>query len=68
MATPRVLRKLGWLATLLLTVVPFAVPEAARAEFNFACYKDTDLDEFLARRRPTSGLDEIGRASCRERV
>lgn len=57
MATPRVLRKLGWLATLLLTVVPFAVPEAARAEFNFARYKETDLDEFLARRRPTSGLD-----------
>lgn len=57
MATPRVLRKLGWLAALLLTVVSYSVPDAARAEFDFARYKETDLDEFLARRRPASGLD-----------
>ncbi|MBR0780306.1 M23 family metallopeptidase [Bradyrhizobium iriomotense] len=57
MATPRVLRKLGLLAAFLLPVVLSAVPEAASAEFNFARYKETDLDEFLARRRPASGMD-----------
>lgn len=57
MATPRVFRKPGWLAALLLIVLSFVVPETARAEFNFARYKETDLDEFLARRRPTSGMD-----------
>lgn len=45
MATPRVLRKLGWLAALLLTVVSYSLPDAARAEFNFARYKETDLDD-----------------------
>jgi len=59
MATPRVLRKLGWLAALLLTVVSYSIPDAARAEFNFARYKETDLDEFLARRRTASGLDVV---------
>ncbi|MBR0831798.1 hypothetical protein JQ612_01235 [Bradyrhizobium manausense] len=29
----------------------------ARADFNFARYKETDLDEFLMRRRPTTGRD-----------
>src|SRR6186713_2047566 len=57
MVTPRVLRKPGWLAALLLPVLFCAVPDAARAEFNFARYKETDLDEFLARRRPASGRD-----------
>jgi hypothetical protein len=57
MLTPRVLRKLGWPAALLLTIVSYAIPDAARAEFNFARYKEIDLDELLARRRPASGLD-----------
>jgi hypothetical protein len=49
--------KLGWLVSALLLVVFNAVPEAARAEFNFARYEETDLDELLARRRPASGRD-----------
>ncbi|MBY9039569.1 hypothetical protein K7461_29765, partial [Pseudomonas fluorescens] len=57
MSTPHVFRKLGWVAAFLLTVMPFAAPDVARAEFNFARYKETDLDEFLARPRPASGLD-----------
>ncbi|MGX1322276.1 hypothetical protein AB7M17_005729 [Bradyrhizobium sp. USDA 377] len=56
MAMPRVLRKLRLLAAFLLPVVLW-VPEAAGAEFNFARYKETDLDEFLSRRRPASGMD-----------
>ncbi|MFK4656769.1 hypothetical protein ABIF97_006703 [Bradyrhizobium japonicum] len=57
MLPPRGLPKLGLLAVSLLLVVLSAVPDAARAEFNFARYKETDLDEFLARRRPATGLD-----------
>ena len=57
MLPPRVLPKLGLLAASLLLVVLCAVPDAARAEFNFARYKETDLDEVLARRRPATGLD-----------
>lgn len=51
-----ILRKFGRLALLSLLVAAI-VPPAARAEFNFARYKETDLDEFLARRRPASGMD-----------
>jgi hypothetical protein len=47
MLPPRGLPKLGLLAVSLLLVVLSAVPDAARAEFNFARYKETDLDEFL---------------------
>jgi hypothetical protein len=54
---PRVFRKPGLLAASLLLVVLCAVPDAVRAEFNFARYKETDLDEFLARKRPATGLD-----------
>ncbi|MFK4498562.1 hypothetical protein ABIF86_002853 [Bradyrhizobium japonicum] len=57
MLPPRGLPKLGLLAVSLLLVVLSAVPDAARAEFNFVRYKETDLDEFLARRRPAAGLD-----------
>src|SRR6266702_2844363 len=57
MLTPRILRKAALLAVAVLLVVLSAVPEAVRAEFNFARYKETDFDEFLARRRPASGLD-----------
>jgi hypothetical protein len=57
MSTPHVLRKLGLLAASLLLAVLCAAPEVVRAEFNFARYKETDLDEFLARRRPATGLD-----------
>jgi len=59
MLTPRVLRKLGSLAALLLPVALSVVPHAAATEFNFARYKETDLDEFLARRRPASGMDIV---------
>jgi len=37
----------GLLAASLLLAVLCAVPDAVRAEFNFARYKETDLDEFL---------------------
>lgn len=53
MLMPRSLCKLGLLAASVLLVVP----GAAHAEFNFARYKETDLDEFLARRRPATGMD-----------
>jgi murein DD-endopeptidase MepM/ murein hydrolase activator NlpD len=58
MSTPRVLRKLSLLAAFVLAI-GLAVPQAVRAEFNFARYKETDFDELLARRRPTSGLDIV---------
>ncbi|MBR0776096.1 M23 family metallopeptidase [Bradyrhizobium diazoefficiens] len=54
MSVPRILRKPGLLAAALLLVVS-AVP--VWAEFNFARYKETDLDEFLARKRPATGMD-----------
>ncbi|MBR0957024.1 M23 family metallopeptidase [Bradyrhizobium japonicum] len=56
---PRVFRKLGLLAVSVLLAVLSTVPRATAAEFNFARYKETDLDEFLARRRPASGLDVV---------
>lgn len=57
MLTPRHPRRPGLLIACLLLVVLCAVPVAVRAEFNFARYKETDLDEFLARRRPVTGMD-----------
>lgn len=54
---PSHVRKLASLAASLLLIALCAVPDAVRAEFNFARYKETDLDEFLARRRPATGLD-----------
>ncbi|MCA1380971.1 MULTISPECIES: M23 family metallopeptidase [unclassified Bradyrhizobium] len=55
---PRVFRKLGLLASLsVLLAVLSTGPRATAAEFNFARYKETDLDEFLARRRPATGMD-----------
>jgi hypothetical protein len=62
MLTPHILRKLALLAASLPLVLLGAVPEAARAEFNFARYKETDLDEFLARRRPATGMDVYPRS------
>ena len=56
MLTPRFLRKLGLLALSVLLVAG-AMPEAVQADFNFARYGETDLDELLARPRPTSGVD-----------
>lgn len=57
MSTLRILCRPGLLIAGLLLVVLGAVPDAVRAEFDFARYKETDLDEFLARRRPASGMD-----------
>jgi hypothetical protein len=57
MLSPRVLLKPGLIAASLLLVALCAISDAARAEFNFARYKETDLDEFLARRQPATGLD-----------
>jgi hypothetical protein len=57
MVSSRVLGKLGSLAVALLVFAFNVVPAAVRAEFNFARYKETDLDEFLARRRPATGRD-----------
>ncbi|WP_247322745.1 M23 family metallopeptidase [Bradyrhizobium sp. 21] len=62
MLTPRVLRKLGLLAASVLLVVLSAVPPAGSAEFNFARYQETDLDEFLARPRPATGFDVYPRS------
>jgi hypothetical protein len=53
--SPSHIRKLGLLFAALLVVVLNTIP--ARAEFNFARYQETDLDEFLARRRPATGRD-----------
>jgi hypothetical protein len=50
-------RKLGLLVSVLLLAVLNAIPNAAHAEFNFARYQETDLDEFLARKRPATGPD-----------
>jgi hypothetical protein len=58
---PPHLHKPGWLAAAVLFVVLTVVPHAARAEFNFARYQQTDLDEFLARPRPATGRDIVPR-------
>ncbi|MDN5001818.1 M23 family metallopeptidase [Bradyrhizobium sp. GCM10027634] len=54
---PLHIRKPGWLVAALLLAVFATIPHAVRADFNFARYKETDLDEFLARRRPATGRD-----------